>query len=181
MSGVANEFKFVLTARLIPEKTDAGQQFTSFRYWVTGDPGVGFDYRPLIDQVSFNASYRLVSEDPKGWRPAVLIGTSYDDFTSGGVQTESRTYFATFSKAMPRFKFLGITPSPYIGVAWITKLDEVRPLAGINLVHKEASLMVQYSGTDTHLSLSRRINDKLSISAIYWGLKYPGAALRVRF
>ena len=181
MSGVANKFKFVVTARWIPEKSDAGQQFMSLRYWITGDLGVGFDYRPLIGQLKFNATYRLVSEDPKGWRPAVLLGTSFDDFTSKGVQTESRSYFATVSKAMPRLKFLNITPSPDVGAVWIDRLDEIRPLAGINLTHEEASLMVQYSGTDTHLALSRKINEKLSLSAIYWGMKYPGAALRYRF
>ena len=89
MSGVANHYKFVLTARWIPEKSDAGQQFMSLRYWITGDLGVGFDYRPVIDQLKFNATYRLVSEDPKGWQPAILLGTSFDDFTSKGVQTDS--------------------------------------------------------------------------------------------
>ena len=181
MSGVANHYKFVLTARWIPEKSDAGQQFMSLRYWITGDLGVGFDYRPVIDQLKFNATYRLVSEDPKGWRPAVLLGTSFDDFTSKGVQAESRSYFATVSKAMPRLKFLNITPSPYMGAAWIDRINEIRPLTGINFSHKEASLMLQYSGTDTHLSLSRKISDNLSLSAIYWGMKYPGAALRFRF
>ena len=181
MSGVANHYKFVLTARWIPEKSDTGQQFMSLRYWVTQDLGVGFDYRPLIDKLKFNATYRLVSEDPRGWRPAILLGTSFDDFTSKGVQTESRSYFATVSKAMPRLKFLNITPSPYMGAAWIDRINEIRPLTGINFSHKEASLMLQYSGTDTHLSLSRKISDNLSLSAIYWGMKYPGAALRFRF
>lgn len=181
MSGVGNGFKFVLTARWIPEKSDAGQQFFSFRYWLTRDLGMGFDYRPLIDQFSFNATYRLISEDANGWRPAVLLGTSYDDFSSGGLEVESRAYFATVSKALPDLEFWGITPAPYAGAVFISELDKVRPLVGVNLTHKEASLMVQYSGTDTHLTLSRRINDNLSISAIYWGLKYPGAGLRFRF
>lgn len=181
MSGAANNYKFVVSTRWIPEKSDAGQQFTSFRYWLTGDLGLGFDYRPLIDQVSFNATYRLISEDPDGWRPAVLLGTSFDDFTIDGAAVESRSYFATFSKALPDYKFLGITPAPYVGAVWITEGDEVRPLAGINLAHKEASLMIQYSGTDTHLTLSRNLNDNLSVSAIYWGLKFPGLGLRYRF
>ena len=41
--------------------------------------------------------------------------------------------------------------------------------------------MIQYSGTDTHLTLSRNLNDNLSVSAIYWGLKFPGLGLRYRF
>ncbi|MGC6460020.1 MAG: hypothetical protein ACON4R_16840 [Akkermansiaceae bacterium] len=181
MSGVANDYRFVLTGRWIPEKTDAGQLFSSFRWWITKDLGLGFDYRPMVDQVTFNATFRLVSEDPKGWRPAVLLGTSYDDFSFGGEETESRSFFATVSKALPDLKFLGITPAPYFGVAWITELDDLRPLAGVNLTHQAVSLMVQYSGTDTHLTVSRRINDNLSLSAIYWGLKYPGVAFRYRF
>ena len=96
----------------------------SLRYWATRDLGVGFDYRPLINQLKFNATYRLVSEDPKGWQPAILLGTSFDDFTSKGVQTQSRSYFATVSKAMPHLKFLNITPSPYVGAVWIDRLDD---------------------------------------------------------
>ena len=71
MSGVAEKYKFVLTGRWIPEKSEAGQAYTSFKYWVTSDLGLGFDYRPLVDKVSLTATYRLVSEDSKGWMPAV--------------------------------------------------------------------------------------------------------------
>ena len=74
MSGVANHYKFVLTARWIPEKSDAGQQFMSLRYWATRDLGVGFDYRPLIDQLKFNATYRLVSEDQKDGSQRFYLG-----------------------------------------------------------------------------------------------------------
>ena len=67
------------------------------------------------------------------------------------------------------------------GAVWIDKLDKLRPLAGVSLKHKEASLMIQYSGTDTHLTLSRSLSDNVSVSAIYWGMKYPGLGFRVRF
>ena len=181
MSGAAEKNRFVVSGRWIPEKSDAGQAFLSFKYWATDDLGLGFDYRPLVDRLSVAATYRLVGEDPSGWRPAVILGTSVDDFSNGSDQVESRSYFATVSKALPEFKVGGVTPSPYVGAVWIDKLDEFRPLAGLNLSHKEASLMIQYSGTDTHLTLSRRINDNLSVSAIYWGMKYPGLGMRLSF
>ncbi len=181
MSGTAEKSKFVFSARWIPEKGDAGKAFLSAKYWVTNDLGIGFDYRPLTDSISATATYRLISEDPCGWRPAVILGTSQDDFSDGDDEVESRAYFVTLSKAFPEHKFMGITPAPYVGAVWIDKLNEVRPLAGLSLSHKEASLMIQYSGTDTHLTLSRRLNDHLSVSAIYWGMKYPGLGMRFKF
>ena len=181
MSGAAEKSKFVFSGRWIPEKSDAGQVFFSFKYWATDDLGLGVDYRPLVDSASFTATYRLISEDPCGWKPAVIVGTSVDDFTDGGDSVESRSYYATVSKAYPQAKFWGITPAPYVGAVWIDKLNELRPLAGINLSHKEASLMLQYSGTDTHLTLSRRLNNHVSVSAIFWGMKYPGLGMRLKF
>ena len=181
MSGAAEKSRFVFSGRWIPEKGDAGKVFASFKYWATDDLGIGIDYRPLVDEVSLTATYRLISEDPCGWRPAVILGTSVDDFSDGGEDVNSRAYFATVSKAFPDAKVWGITPAPYVGAVWIDKLSELRPLAGLSLSHKEASLMIQYSGTDTHLTLSRRLNDHLSVSAIYWGMKYPGVGMRFKF
>ena len=90
MSGAADKKKFVFSGRWIPEKSDAGQVYFSGKYWATDDLGLGLDYRPLVDSVSFTATYRLISEDPCGLRPAVILGTSVDDFSDGGDSVESR-------------------------------------------------------------------------------------------
>lgn len=181
MSGVSDKHKFVFTGRWIPEKGEAGQVYFSGKYWATSDLGIGFDYRPLVDEISLTATYRLIPEDPSGWRPAVIIGTSVDDFTDKDEDVESRSYYLTISKAFPDLEYMGITPAPYIGSVWIEELEKFRALAGISLRHEHASLIYQYSGTDSHLTLSRSINENLSISAIYWGMKYPGLGLRLRF
>ena len=78
MSGAADKKKFVFTGRWIPEKSDAGQVYFSGKYWATDDLGLGVDYRPLVDSVSVTATYRLISEDPCGWRPAVILLKSID-------------------------------------------------------------------------------------------------------
>ena len=181
MSGVSDKKKFAFSGRWIPEKGDAGQIFFSAKYWVTNDLGIGIDYRPRVDHISWTATYRALSEDVESWRPALILGTSVDDFTEGSTQVESRSYFATFSKSFNDHKLWGITAAPYVGAVYIDKLDKVRPLAGVNFRHKEASLMIQYSGTDTHLTLTRSLSDNLSVSAIYWGLKYPGLGMSLRF
>ena len=181
MRGAADSYGFVFSGRWIPEKGDSGQLFASFKYWATSDLGLGVDYRPLVDSVTMTATYRAISEDPFGWRPALILGTAEDDFRYKGDDIESRSYFLTISKAMPDMKFFGITPSPYVGATWIEEIDELRPLAGIHLRHEQATLMLQYSGTDTHLSVSRALNENVSMSAIYWGMKYPGLGMRLKF
>ena len=181
MSGAAEKRKFVFTGRWIPEKGDSGKVFTSFKYWVTPDFGIGVDYRPLVDDISLTATYRLIPEDPTGFNPAIILGTSVDDFSDNDIDVNSRSIFVTASKALPDMEFIGITPAPYAGAVWIEELDKLRFLAGVSLKHEQASLMVQYSGTDTHLTLSRVLNDNVSISAIYWGMKYPGLGIRFRF
>lgn len=184
MSGAstAESTKFVTSFRWIPEKGDAGQIFASLSYWVTEDWALGLDYRPLVDAVEVNSTYRLISEDPGGWRPGVILGTSKEDFTDGGIELESRAWFGTVSKALPKIEPLGdFTIAPYAGAVWIEEFDDLRPLAGVNIAHPLASLMVQYSGTDTHMTLSKSLTPQVSVSAIYWGLKYPGVGLRFRF
>ncbi len=181
MRGASDSFGFVFTGRWIPEKGDSGQIFSSFKYWISDDLGVGVDYRPLVDSVTMTATYRAISEDPFGWRPAMIVGTAEDDFTYKGESVESRSYFFTLSKAMPDVDFCGIVPAPYAGAVWIEEIGEVRPLVGVHLRHDIGTMMIQYSGTDTHLTVSRAINDNTSLSAIYWGMKYPGLGIRMRF
>ena len=182
MSGTSGKTKLVLTTRWIPEKSDSGQLYNSAAFWVTPDIGLGLDYRPLVDELNFTATWRAVSEDPKGWRPAVIFGSSVDDFTIGDdEEIESRSVFGTVSKALPRFENLNLTVSPYAGAAYIHELEDLRPVGGIVLRHDFLTAIVQYSGTDTHLTLSKNITDGVSASFIWWGLKYPGIGMRVAF
>ena len=149
---------------------------------MTSDIGLGLDYRPLVDELNFTATWRAVSEDPKGWRPAVILGSSVDDFTIGNdEELESRSVFGTFSKALPRFDKLDLVVSPYAGATYIHELEDLRPVGGVVLRHDFLTAIVQYSGTDTHLTLSKGITDRVSASFIWWGLKYPGLGMRVAF
>ena len=185
MSGAstAQSTKFVSSFRWIPEKGGRGSDLREpLLLGDAGDWAVGLDYRPLVDSVELNSTYRAISEDPGGWRPGIILGTSKEDFTDGGIQLESRAWFATASKALPKIEPLGdFRIAPYAGAVWIEEFDDLRPLAGVNIAHPIASLMVQYSGTDTHMTLSKSLTPQVSVSAIYWGLKYPGVGLRFRF
>ena len=181
MSGTAGPTKLVLTSRWIPEKGDAGKIYTSAAFWVTPDIGLGVDYRPLVDEVNFTATWRAIAEDPEGWRPALILGSSVDDFTVGDDDIESRSVFGTFSKALPRIDGLDLVISPYAGATYIHELEDLRPVGGVVLRHDFLTAIVQYSGTDTHLTLSKNVTDRVSASFIWWGLKYPGLGMRVAF
>ena len=187
MSGVTeqtaggNPIRGVISSRWIPEKADAGKLYTSVSFWLTDNFSLGADYRPLADKAGITATWRAIAEDPLDWTPALIFGTSVDDFRLAGREIESRAFFGTLSKALPPIDSLNLTLSPYAGAAYIDELEELRPVGGLTLRHQYFSLMVQYSGTDTHLSLSRKITGDLGASFILWGMEMPGLALRWRF
>ena len=176
-----NPIRGVITSRWIPEKGDSGKLYGSVAFWLTEDFSLGADYRPLADKAGITATWRVFSEDPDNWKPALILGTTVDDFRVADREIESRAFFGTLSKALPRIDALNLTLSPYVGAAYIHKLEELRPVGGLTLRHQSFSLMVQYSGTDTHLSLSRKITGNLGASFILWGMEMPGVALRWRF
>ena len=77
---------FSLYARWIPEKPDHGKWYLNLSYNLTDSLRVGADYRPLTDDVSLLANWR-VSPENDSWRPALILGTSNDDF--GDINSDS--------------------------------------------------------------------------------------------
>ena len=150
-------------------------------FWLTDNFSLGLDYRPLADKAGITSTWRAISEAPGGWKPALIFGTTVEDFRIAGREIESRAFFGTLSKALPAIDALNLTLSPYAGAVYLDQLQELRPIGGVTLRHQQFSLMVQYSGTDTHLSLSRKITGDLGASLILWGMEMPGVALRWRF
>lgn len=133
----------------------------------------GLDYRPLTDDFGLAANWRVLPEK-KGWQPAVIVGTSHDDFN----EIQSQSYYGTVSKFLGEaggFRF-----SPFLGAAFIEELSDLRPVGGIHIRNGVWSAMFSHSGTNEHLSISRQLGNH-SASLVYWGLKYPGLAWTYRF
>jgi len=168
--------KAIFSFRWIPEKDDNGQIYFALRFVVHPDISLGLDVRPLTDDVGFLATWRAVEETQR--RPALVLGTSNDDFTDGDDEINSQTLYGMLAKNL--FNVGPVNVAPYAGAAWIFELEEVRPLGGINFGVDNFSTLIQYSGTDTHLNVSYR-HHKSVLSFIYWGLKYPGLAYTQRF
>lgn len=169
--------KFIVTSRWIPDKGDSGRLYFSTAFAVHPDIMLGVDYRPLADQVGGFATWRVLSEGDR--RPAVIMATSNDDFTVNDEEINSQSVSAVAAKAL--IDWNGWSASPYAGAVYLFELEELRPVAGASVRYDRASVMLQYSGTDIHLSASYDVTDQLGVSFIHWGLKYPGVGMRFRF
>ena len=163
----------ILNFRWIPEKPDNGKIFTSLRYELNQDLTVGLDYRPLTDNFSFAANWRVISE--KGDRKtAINKYTANDDFND----IDSQSYYATASKFLG--ELAGFQFSPYAGATYIDELSDLRPVAGLSVRKGVWSVMYQYSGTTDHLSISRQLG-RHTASLVLWGMEKPGIAWTYRF
>ena len=120
--------KLIFSFRWIPEKDDNGQIYFALRYVVHPDVSIGFDVRPLTGDVGFLATWRALEETER--RPALVLGTSNDDFTVGGVEENSQTLYGMLAKSL--FNVGPVHVAPYAGAAWIFDLDDLRPFGGVN-------------------------------------------------
>ena len=93
---------------------------------------------------------RVFSEKDK-WRPALVLGTSNDDFGS----INSQAFFGTLSKHISQVA--NVDFSLYGGATYIEALDVLRPVGGLHLRRNAWSTMFMYSGVDEHLTVSRNL------------------------
>ena len=162
-----------LHGRYIPDKPPHGQWYMNIGYQVTNNLRVGVDYRPRTEEVSVLANWRVFSENDK-WRPALILGTSNDDFGT----INSQSYYGTLSK------YIGsvgeVDMSLYGGGTFIQELDELRPVGGISLRRKQWSAIFMHAGVDEHASISRSFGNH-TVTFLMFSLEKPGVAYSIRF
>jgi hypothetical protein len=164
---------FAFYSRWIPEKPDHGKVYMNLSYQVTDSLRAGLDWRPLTGDVSPLINFRAISEDD-GWRPALILGMSNDDF--GNINSDS--YYATLSKHA--FVVEKVNVSVYGGGTFVRELDEIRPVGGIHWSRGAWSGLLMYSGVDEHVSISRRLGSH-TVTFLMFDLKLPGMAYSFTF
>ena len=164
---------FSLYARWIPEKPDHGKWYMNLSYQVTDWLRAGVDYRPLTDDVSILVNLRVFPENDT-WRPALILGTSNDDF--GDINSQS--YYGTLSKHLVEVG--GVNVSLYGGATFIEELDELRPVGGLHLKKEAWSALFMYSGVDEHVSISREFG-RHTLTFLLFDLELPGIAYGFSF
>lgn len=164
---------FSLYARWIPEKPPHGQWYLNLGYQFTDSLRAGVDYRPVTRDASVLVNWRVFAEDDS-WRPALILGTSNDDF--GDINSQS--YYGTLSKYL--FNVGETNVSLYGGATYIAELEELRPVGGLHLRRGPWSALFMYSGVDEHISISRDLGNH-TISFVLFNLELPGVAYGFRF
>ena len=160
-------------SRWIPEKPDHGQWYLNLSYQVSDSLRAGIDYRPLTEDFGLLANWRAFSENDS-WRPALILGTSNDDFGS----INSQAFFGTLSKYL--FTTGSVNVSIYGGATYIEKLKDLRPVGGLHLRRKAWTAMLMYSGQDEHITLSRELGNH-TVSVLLFDLRLPGMAYGFQF
>ena len=159
--------------RYMPEKGDHGKVASTLTYRLTDRLTLGADYRPLSYDLTAIGSIRLLDEST--WRPALVVGTSADEFNS----ELSQAYHLILSKKI--FDKGGISVSPYLGPIYIQELEKFNVVGGLTLRHGKTSLMGMWSGTDTHLVAKYDITKHLSAGVVWWGLRTTGVTVSLQF
>jgi hypothetical protein len=136
--------RFVFGTRYIPDHSlDRAKLRTTLVYRFTPRLTLGIEYNPLASDVSPLANWLAVSETRT--RPALMFGVSSDRIGTPSGQS----YYFTVSKDLKRWIKLPI--APYVGAAYGTYENEVRPAVGGNIrFTDQLSSLIIYDGKHTH-------------------------------
>ncbi len=145
MSGAEEEtdYKWTLGVRVIANQIDRARWRNTLTYRFHPRLTAGVEYNPLAGKVSPIANFVALTETHK--RPAVILGTSSDRIGTPSGQS----YYATVSKSL--HQSTGLPIAPYVGLAYGTYEDRLRPIGGLNIYYKERwSSTMLFDGVRVH-------------------------------
>ena len=145
MSGAGHDIKYrwTLGVRLLTNQIPRAAVRTTLTYKFHPRIQAGIEYNSRASEVAPLANILLLTETEK--RPALMIGTSTDRIGTPSGQS----FYATLSKSLHRETTLPI--APYIGVAYGTYEDRLRPIGGLSIVLSERfSLLATFNGVNVH-------------------------------
>lgn len=150
MSGARNQGddRYAFSTRyIVNHPVERAEWRVTMSAYVLPRLSLGIEYNPLASDVNPLANWLAVEETRT--RPALILGTSSDR-----IGTENgQSFYATVSKNVE--EWIGLPIAPYVGVAYGTFADDVRPIAGGNIrFTDQLSALVIYDGRNTHPTLS---------------------------
>jgi hypothetical protein len=168
-----DEKKWTYGVRYIPDILDRAKWRNTLTYHLLPRLTVGVEYNPLADDVNPLVNWLAVTETEK--RPAVIFGTSSDR-----IGTPSGTsFYVTASKNLKRE--LKLPVAPYVGVAYGTYEDRLRPIGGLNINFTNAlSSLVIFDGVKVHPTLSYAYRRHVFSFILAMGNK-PGLSYSISF
>lgn len=149
MSGAGHDIthRWTFGLRLLTNQIPRASVRTTLTYRFHERVQAGIEYNPRADEVGVIANVLLLRETEK--RPALMIGTSTDRIGTPSGQS----FYATVSKNLRRET--GLPIAPYVGAAYGTFEDRLRPVAGLNItLSRRFALLGTFNGVNVHGLLS---------------------------
>ena len=175
MSGAANDSKrkWTFGLRLLSNQIERAAVRTTITYRFHPRLQAGVEYNPRVGEVGVIANFLVLTETER--RPALMIGTSTDRIGTPSGQA----FYATVSKNLHRET--GLPIAPYVGAAFGTYDDRLRPIGGINVtLSKQFSILATYNGVNVH-PLLNFTHDRHTLSLIMVKGRDPGMSYSFTF
>ena len=165
--------KWTFGVRVISNQIDRARLRTTLTYRFHPRLTAGVEYNPLAGKVSPLANVLVLTETKR--RPALILGTSSDRIGTPFGQS----YYATLSKNLKRETRLPV--APYIGVAYGTYEDRLRPIGGLNINFREHwSSTILFDGVRVH-PLVNYTYKRHAFSVIMERGRNPGVSYSISF
>ena len=145
MSGTGNESKdkWTVGLRLLSDQVPRASVRLTLTYKFHSRFTAGVEYNPRVDEVAPIANLLVITETRR--RPALMLGTSSDRIGTPSGQS----FYGLFSKNLRRET--GLPIAPYVGLAYGTYEDRLRPVGGLNIYFpRNFSAVITYNGVDVH-------------------------------
>ncbi|HEX8351883.1 MAG TPA: hypothetical protein VF611_03095 [Pyrinomonadaceae bacterium] len=175
MSGAEEETgqKWTFGVRVIANQIDRARWRNTLTYRFHPRFTAGVEYNPLAGKVSPIANFVALTETHK--RPAVILGTSSDRIGTPSGQS----FYVTASKDLKHATDWPI--APYVGLAYGTYEDRLRPIGGLNIYYKERwSSTILFDGVRVH-PLVNYARDRHVFSFVMERGRNPGVSYSVSF
>ena len=175
MSGAGNDItnRWTFGVRLLTNQIPRASVRTTLTYRFHERLQAGVEYNPRADEIGVIANLLLVKETAT--RPAVMIGTSTDRIGTPSGQS----FYATFSKNLRRET--GLPIAPYVGAAYGTFDDRLRPVAGVTItLSRKFSLLGTFNGVNVH-GLLNFTHNRHTFSLVMVKGREPGMSYSVSF
>ena len=175
MSGAGQDTgqPWTLGVRLLTNQIPRAAVRTTLTYRFHPRLTAGVEYNPRVGEVGVIANYLALTETER--RPALMLGTSTDRIGTPSGQS----FYVTLSKNLRRET--GLPIAPYVGAAFGTFDDRLRPIGGLNIfLPKRFFLLVTFNGVNVHPLLSFT-HKRHALSLIMVKGRDPGMSYSVTF
>ena len=172
-AGQTETGRWTYGVRVIPNVIDRAKWRNTLTYRFHPRLTGGVEYNPLAGKVSPLANLVALTETHR--RPALILGTSSDRIGTPSGQS----FYATLSKNLKHAT--GLPVAPYLGVAYGTYEDRLRPIGGLNLNLAERwSSTILFDGVRVH-PLLNYTRGRHQLGLIFERGPHPGASYSVSF